>query len=46
MGNLKRKLKRKYLHETRCCGHQMTYKCGYGYVCETCGKTKKENKDE
>lgn len=31
---------RKNKHKTSCCGKQMTYKVGYGYVCEKCGKTK------
>ncbi len=37
-----RKLKRKEQNKrkTRCCGGQMTYKDGYGYVCEKCGKVK------
>lgn len=36
MSNWKRKRKRKELHKTSCCGQQMTYKQGYGYVCEKC----------
>lgn len=40
MSNWKRKQKRKELHKTSCCGQQMTYKQGYGYVCEICGKLK------
>ena len=39
-----RKLKRKGKNKTRCCGEQMTYKDGYGYVCEICGKVKKDNR--
>lgn len=35
-----RKQKRKELHKTSCCGGQMVYKEGYGYVCQTCGKIK------
>ena len=35
-----RKLKRKGKNKMRCCGQQMTYKDGYGYVCEICGKMK------
>ena len=30
----KLKLKRKGKNKTRCCGQQMTYKDGYGYVCD------------
>ena len=40
MSNWKRKQKRKDLNKTSCCGQQMTYKQGYGYVCEKCGKSK------
>ena len=40
MSNWKRKQKRKELHKTICCGQQMTYKQGYGYVCEICGRLK------
>lgn len=36
-----RKLKRKDKNKTNCCGAQMAYKNGYGYVCEKCGKVKK-----
>ena len=36
-----RKLKRKGLNKTSCCGKQMTYKDGYGHVCEKCGKGKR-----
>ena len=36
-----RKLRRKEKHTLRCCGQKMTYKDGYGYVCEICGKVKK-----
>ena len=40
MGNWKRKQQRKGKNKTRCCGEQMTYKSGYGYVCKICGKAK------
>lgn len=38
-----RKIKRgpKSKGKPHCCGEQMTYKNGYGYVCEKCGKVKK-----
>ena len=39
-----RKLRRKEKHTLRCCGQKMTYKNGYGYVCEICGKAKKVEK--
>lgn len=38
--NWRRKQKRKDLHKLHHCGRQMTYKYGYGYVCEECGKRK------
>ena len=41
-----RKLRRKNKKNTRCCGEQMTYKDGYGYVCEKCGKVKEGAKNE
>jgi hypothetical protein len=43
-----RKIKRepKSKGKTRCCGEQMTYKDGYNYVCERCGKVKKGGKNE
>lgn len=39
--NWTRKQKRKELHKTHCCGKQMSFKPGYGYVCEKCGKRKR-----
>lgn len=43
-----KKLKRKNQNKRKlhCCGEQMTYKDGYGYVCEKCGKVKKGGKNE
>lgn len=38
MSNVLRKFKRKGLNKTSCCGKQMTYKEGYGYVCMECRK--------
>lgn len=46
MSKWERKQKRKELHKTHCCGKQMTYKHGYGYVCEKCGKTRKAVRNE
>lgn len=40
--SLARKLKRKGLNKTSCCGGQMVYKEGYGvYVCLRCGKERR-----
>ena len=44
--NFARNLRRKNKKKTRCCGEQMTYKDGYGYVCEKCGKVKEGAKNE
>lgn len=42
--NFARKIKRKNLHKTSCCGHQMLEKYVVGnkklYVCDKCGKSK------
>lgn len=46
MSSWKRKQKRKELHKTSCCGQQMTYKHGYGYVCEKCGKARLLTEEE
>lgn len=46
MSNWKRKQKRKDLHKTNCCGQQMTYKQGHGYVCEICGRFKERYQNE
>ncbi len=43
---LARKVNRKHKNTPRCCGEQMTYKAGYGYVCEKCGKLKKDKLHE
>ena len=29
-----------------CCGQRMSYKEGYGYTCERCGKEKRGNGNE
>ena len=44
--SLERKLKRKGLNKRSCCGRQMTYKEGYGYVCEQCGKLKEREQND
>lgn len=46
MSSYTRKQKRKYKHKTNCCGKQMIYKVGYGYICEKCGKTKEVSDKE
>lgn len=39
MSNALRKIKRKGLNKTHCCGKQMQYKESHGfYVCMECGK--------
>lgn len=41
-----RKLRRKGKYTLRCCGSQMTYKDGYGYVCEKCGKVRNDKRHD